>query len=54
MAQVHPLTIDRLTTPGLHSDAEVTGLYLQITKAGSKSWIFRYMRNRKVRSIPIR
>jgi integrase len=51
MAQVHPLTIDRLTTAGLHSDAEVKGLYLQITKTGTKSWIFRFMRNRKVRSM---
>lgn len=26
--------------PGYHSDG--SGLYLQVTKSGSKSWIFRY------------
>ena len=44
-------TINRLTPAkmrslkerGLHSDGG--GLYLQIAKGGSKSWLFRYMRH---------
>jgi integrase len=34
------LTITRTTKPGMYSDGG--GLYLQVTSAGTKSWIFRY------------
>lgn len=45
--------------PGLHADGD--GLYLQVSKAGARSWIFRYQFNRRrrdmglgsVRDIPI-
>jgi len=37
------LQVNRLATPGLHGDGG--GLTLQITKAGVKSWLFRYMRD---------
>jgi len=33
--------ISKLVKPGFHSDGG--GLYLQITKGGVKSWLFRYM-----------
>ncbi|NCV26046.1 MAG: DUF4102 domain-containing protein, partial [Betaproteobacteria bacterium] len=33
--------IQRKTTPGLHGDGG--GLWLQITKTGVKSWLFRFM-----------
>lgn len=42
-------TVARNTKPGLYSDGG--GLYLQITKAGVKSWLFRYMRNGKARGM---
>ena len=32
--------IKSLTRPGMHADRD--GLYLNITKRGSKSWILRY------------
>ncbi len=35
--------------PGLYSDGG--GLYLQVSKSGSKSWIYRFMMNRKVRDM---
>lgn len=38
-----------LAEPGLHSDGG--GLYLQITEAGVKSWIFRYKIKGKVRTM---
>ncbi|MGB7196646.1 MAG: integrase arm-type DNA-binding domain-containing protein [Collimonas pratensis] len=52
-------TINRLSAqavarnikPGLYSDGG--GLYLQITVAGVKSWLFRYMRNGKARGMGI-
>lgn len=39
------LQVARLNKPGLHADGG--GLYLQITKAGNKSWLFRYMQDGK-------
>ena len=32
--------VKALDKPGMHADGD--GLYLNITKAGTKSWIFRY------------
>ncbi|MFC0131505.1 integrase [Massilia eurypsychrophila] len=43
------LAVAQNTTPGLYSDGG--GLYLQIMKAGAKSWLFRYMRQSKARSV---
>ncbi len=37
------MKVANLSTPGKYSDGR--GLYLQITKQGVKSWIFRYERN---------
>ena len=50
-----PKTINRLTAfrvgslkkPGLHADG--AGLYLRVDKGGSKSWVFRYMFDRRPR-----
>ncbi|MGE8658718.1 MAG: tyrosine-type recombinase/integrase [Achromobacter sp.] len=39
----------RLEKPGLYSDGG--GLYLQITAAGVKSWLLRYMRNGRARGM---
>ena len=50
-----PKTVNRLTAfrvssikkPGLHADG--AGLYLKVDKGGSKSWVFRYMFDRRAR-----
>jgi len=39
------MKIMKTTKPGLYADGG--GLYLQVTKAGVKSWLFRYMRDKK-------
>lgn len=43
------LTVTKTTKAGLYADGG--GLYLQITTAGVKSWLFRYMRNGKARGM---
>ncbi|RQV02627.1 DUF4102 domain-containing protein [Burkholderia cenocepacia] len=43
------MTVTRLKEPGLYADGG--GLYLQITKTGVKSWLFRYMREGKARGM---
>jgi integrase len=43
------LQAKRLTVPGYHADGG--GLYLQINKAGNKSWVFRYTRAGKTREM---
>jgi integrase len=41
MAQLTALKVGRLKDPGKYPDGD--GLYLQISGAGTKSWLFRYM-----------
>jgi integrase len=43
------LTVEKISATGLYGDGG--GLYLQITKAGVKSWLFRYMRHKKARGM---
>lgn len=43
------LKVAKTTEPGLYADGG--GLYLQITKTGGKSWLFRYMRNGRARGM---
>ncbi|WP_225032334.1 tyrosine-type recombinase/integrase [Paraburkholderia sp. XV] len=43
------LKVTKTTKPGLYADGG--GLYLQITAAGVKSWLFRYMRAGKARGM---
>ncbi|RQM49334.1 site-specific integrase [Paraburkholderia bannensis] len=43
------LTLTKTTKPGLYADGG--NLYLQITAAGVKSWLFRYMRDGKPRAM---
>lgn len=47
--RLSPLTVTKTTKPGLYADGG--GLYLQITAAGVKSWLFRYMRAGKARGM---
>ena len=39
--EMGPLEVSRLTSPGLHSVGGVTGLMLQVTATGARSWILR-------------
>ena len=41
--------ITNLTTPGLHPDGD--GLYLRITETGTKSWIYRYSTDGRLRDM---
>ena len=52
MKKVDALTakvVRETSKPGLYSDG--FGLYLQVAKGGSKSWIFRYMMGGKSRKM---
>lgn len=49
MGRLNAMFVHKAAKPGLFSDGD--GLYLQVTKTGSKSWIFRYMLNRKARTM---
>lgn len=41
--------VENLKKPGLHSDG--LGLYLQVAPGGSKSWLFRFMKNGRARKM---
>ena len=41
------LAVSRATAPGMYADGD--GLYLQVTGADSKSWIYRYSKDGKPR-----
>lgn len=43
IGRLSALAVGRLTEPGLYADGG--GLYLQVSKAGGRSWIFRYRLN---------
>lgn len=43
------LAIKSMETPGKHADGK--GLYLHVSTSGSKSWLFRYLRNGKQREM---
>jgi integrase len=43
------IAVDKLKTPGMHADG--LGLYLQITDAGTKSWIYRFMMRGRAREM---
>ena len=43
------VTVGQTTKAGLYSDGG--GLYLQVTAAGVRSWLFRYMRQGRARGM---
>lgn len=52
MREVNRLTalaVARKKKPGRHGDGG--GLWLQVSRSGTKSWLFRFMRNRKARQM---
>lgn len=46
-----PLEVSRLATPGTHYVGEVTGLALQVTETGARSWVLRYAVGKKRREM---
>lgn len=51
MKRKHALTIEHNVKPGLHRDSDVKGLYLKVTEDGTKSWVFRFMLNKRARAM---
>jgi integrase len=49
IGRLKSLAVARARQPGLHPDGG--GLYLQITKPGVKSWLFRFMLNGRARAM---
>lgn len=49
MGRLSALNVSRLKQFGLHSDGG--GLYLRVSKASTKSWVFRFMLNGKAREM---
>jgi integrase len=49
VARLNSLSVQRLAKPGLHSDGN--GLYMQISKSGARSWIFRFMIQKRARAM---
>src|SRR5262249_4526811 len=50
--QVHSLTainVMKANKPGMHGDGG--GLYLRVSRRGTKSWIFRYRQNGRLRDM---
>ena len=43
------LRVTKETTPGVYGDGG--GLYLRVSASGTKSWIFRYMLDRRSREM---
>ena len=46
------ITVGSIKKPGLHADG--AGFYLRVDKGGSKSWVFRYMFDRRPRYLGLR
>ncbi len=47
--KLKPREIEKIKQPGYYADG--AGLYLQVSESGSKSWVFRYMLNRRAREM---
>jgi len=48
-ARLSPLMVSKLRKPGYYCDG--AGLYLQVARGGSKSWVFRYVISGKAREM---
>ena len=49
MGKLNSIFVQRAQKPGLYGDGN--GVYLQVSKGGCKSWIFRFMLNNKSRAM---
>src|SRR5437762_1737379 len=49
IARLTALAVERCKKPGYHPDGG--GLYLQVSRGGGKSWVFRYMFRGKPREM---
>ena len=49
--QLSALQVKRLRGRGMHAVGDVTGLYLQVAKGGSRAWVLRTMVGSKRRDI---
>lgn len=47
--RLSPMKVQKAKKPGMYADGG--GLYLQVTSAGARSWIFRYARNGREREM---
>src|SRR5260370_38016477 len=43
--------VAKLTEPGRYGDGDVSGLYLQVTPTGARSWLLRYERGGRERAM---
>src|SRR5260370_19218798 len=43
--------VAKLTEPGRYGDGDVSGLYLQVTRTGARSWLLRYERGGRERAM---
>jgi Arm DNA-binding domain len=46
------LRVEKEAKPGLYGDGH--GLYLRVSESGAKSWVFRYMLDRRPREMGLR
>lgn len=53
MAEKKALTVAQVKSKGagLHQDVGTTGLYLRVTSGGTRSWVFRYRKDGKLRDM---
>jgi hypothetical protein len=49
MNKLTAVAVANMTKPGRYADGN--GLYLQVARGGTKSWLFRYMRGGKARQM---
>jgi integrase len=49
LSRLNALTVGRLKEPGMYADGG--GLYLQVSRSGTKSWIFRFAMNGREREM---
>ncbi|HVV26590.1 MAG TPA: Arm DNA-binding domain-containing protein [Rhizomicrobium sp.] len=49
IARLNALAVSKLKKPGMYADG--AGLYLQVSAAGTKSWIFRFTMNDRKREM---
>lgn len=45
MSKLTALEVEKQQSPGRYADGN--GLYLEVTKAGTKTWLFRYLCKRR-------